>query len=217
MADNDPGAPVLSLSAMGKDYAAPVLDDVSLVLNPGEVLALTGENGAGKSTLSKIVCGLVQPTRGQMLLDGKPFAPTSRRDAERLGVRMVMQELGLVTTLSVAENLLLDRLPNKTGWIRKARLHELAARQLAKIGMQNIDPATPVARLGIGQQQMVEIARNLQDDTRVLVLDEPTAMLTPRETSHLFEQIDLLKARGVSPPPCSPRARPRTSSSRSTC
>ncbi len=197
MADNDPGAPVLSLSAMGKDYAAPVLDDVSLVLNPGEVLALTGENGAGKSTLSKIVCGLVQPTRGQMLLDGKPFAPTSRRDAERLGVRMVMQELGLVTTLSVAENLLLDRLPNKTGWIRKARLHELAARQLAKIGMQNIDPATPVARLGIGQQQMVEIARNLQDDTRVLVLDEPTAMLTPRETSHLFEQIDLLKARGV--------------------
>jgi ribose transport system ATP-binding protein len=197
MADNDRSAPVLSLSALGKDYAAPVLDDVSIVLNAGEVLALTGENGAGKSTLSKIVCGLVQPTRGQMLLDGKPFQPGSRRDAERLGVRMVMQELGLVTTLSVAENLLLDRLPNKTGWIRKAKLHELAARQLAKIGMENIDPATPVARLGIGQQQMVEIARNLQDDTRVLVLDEPTAMLTPRETSHLFEQIELLKARGV--------------------
>jgi len=197
MADNNRSTPVLSLSALGKDYAAPVLDDVSIVLNAGEVLALTGENGAGKSTLSKIVCGLVQPTRGQMLLDGKPFQPGSRRDAERLGVRMVMQELGLVTTLSVAENLLLDRLPNKTGWIRKAKLYELAARQLAKIGMENIDPATPVARLGIGQQQMVEIARNLQDDTRVLVLDEPTAMLTPRETSHLFEQIELLKARGV--------------------
>ncbi|RZL45517.1 MAG: sugar ABC transporter ATP-binding protein [Variovorax sp.] len=192
-----PSTSVLSLSALGKDYAAPVLDDVSIVLNAGEVLALTGENGAGKSTLSKIVCGLVQPTRGWMLLNGNPFQPGSRRDAERLGVRMVMQELGLVTTLSVAENLLLDRLPNKAGWIRKARLHELAARQLAKIGMQNIDPATPVARLGIGQQQMVEIARNLQDDTRVLVLDEPTAMLTPRETSHLFEQIERLKARGV--------------------
>jgi ribose transport system ATP-binding protein len=99
--------------------------------------------------------------------------------------------------LSVAENLLLDRLPNRAGWIDRADLHAQAARQLAKIGMQNIDPATPVARLGIGQQQMVEIARNLQDDTRVLVLDEPTAMLTPRETTHLFEQIDLLKARGV--------------------
>ena len=189
--------PVLSIDRIGKDYAAPVLDAVTLDLRAGEVLALTGENGAGKSTLSKIVCGLVQATRGQMRLDGRPFAPGSRRDAERQGVRMVMQELGLVSTLSVAENLLLDRLPHSGGWLRRKELHARAATQLAKIGMQGIDPGTLVATLGIGQQQMVEIARNLQDDTRVLVLDEPTAMLTPRETTHLFAQIDLLKARGV--------------------
>lgn len=192
-----PASTVLTLEGIGKDYAAPVLDGVSLSLHAGEVLALTGENGAGKSTLSKIVCGLVVPTRGRMQLGGTDFVPTSRRDAERSGVRMVMQELGLVPTLSVAENLLLDRLPHRGGWLRRAELHALAATQLAKIGMQAIDPATPVARLGIGQQQMVEIARNLLDDTRVLVFDEPTAMLTPRETTHLFEQIEGLKARGV--------------------
>ena len=192
-----PASTVLTLEGIGKDYAAPVLDGVSLSLHAGEVLALTGENGAGKSTLSKIVCGLVVPTRGRMQLGGTDFTPGSRRDAERSGVRMVMQELGLVPTLSVAENLLLDRLPHRGGWLRRAELHALAATQLAKIGMQAIDPATPVARLGIGQQQMVEIARNLLDDTRVLVFDEPTAMLTPRETTHLFEQIEGLKARGV--------------------
>ncbi|WP_295529902.1 ATP-binding cassette domain-containing protein, partial [uncultured Pseudacidovorax sp.] len=188
---------LLSLDDIGKDYAATVLDGVSLTLAPGEVLALTGENGAGKSTLSKIVCGLVSPTRGRMQLGGQPFAPTSRRDAEAQGVRMVMQELGLVPTLTVAENLLLDRLPQRLGWLRRGALHEAARAQLAKIGMDGIDPALPVSALGIGQQQMVEIARNLQDDTRVLILDEPTAMLTPRETAHLFAQIERLKSRGV--------------------
>ncbi|MDB5816992.1 MAG: sugar transporter ATP-binding protein, partial [Rhizobacter sp.] len=188
---------LLSMQGMGKDYAAPVLDGVSIELRAGEVLALTGENGAGKSTLSKMMCGLVQPTRGTMTLGGEPFAPKSRGDAEKLGVRMVMQELGLVPTLSVAENLLMGRLPNTAGWLRTTELHAKARVQLARIGMQAIDPAMPVSRLGIGQQQMVEIARNLQDDTRLLVFDEPTAMLTPRETSHLFEQIALLKSKGV--------------------
>ena len=110
---------------------------------------------------------------------------------------MVMQELGLVPTLTVAENLLMGRLPHRLGWLQRDVLHAAARAQLAKIGLDNIDPATPVSQLGIGQQQMVEIARNLQDDTRILVLDEPTAMLTPRETNYLFEQIAHLTARGV--------------------
>jgi ribose transport system ATP-binding protein len=192
-----PAAPLLSIDAVGKDYTATVLEGVTLALNAGEVLALTGENGAGKSTLSKIVCGLEQATRGGMRLAGETYAPASRREAERLGVRMVMQELGLVPTLTVAENLLMGRLPHRAGWLRRDALHTAARAQLAKIGLEHIDPATPVSRLGIGQQQMVEIARNLQDDTRILVLDEPTAMLTPRETNYLFEQIARLTARGV--------------------
>ncbi|RKR69863.1 monosaccharide ABC transporter ATP-binding protein (CUT2 family) [Acidovorax sp. 94] len=189
--------PLLAIQAVGKDYTATVLDGVNVELFAGEVLALTGENGAGKSTLSKILCGLEQPTRGGMLLGGQTYTPASRRDAERQGVRMVMQELGLVPTLTVAENLLMGRLPHRLGWLQRDALHTAARAQLAKIGLDSIDPATPVSQLGIGQQQMVEIARNLQDDTRILVLDEPTAMLTPRETNYLFEQIAHLTARGV--------------------
>ena len=195
MATSSPA--VLTLQGIGKDYAAPVLDGVSIDLHAGQVLALTGENGAGKSTLSKIICGLVTPTRGQMQLGGQPFAPRSRRAAEAQGVRMVMQELGLVATLTVAENLLLGRLPNRAGWLQRGRLHALAQRQLDRIGLSDIDPGTPVSQLGIGHQQMVEIARNLQDDTRVLILDEPTAMLTARESERLFEQIAQLAAAGV--------------------
>lgn len=192
-----PPSPLLSIDAVGKDYTATVLDNVTLALNAGEVLALTGENGAGKSTLSKIICGLEAATRGGMRLGGQTYTPTSRRDAEQHGVRMVMQELGLIPTLSVAENLLMGRLPHRAGWVRRDALHAAASQQLAKIGLTHIDPATPVSALGIGQQQMVEIARNLHDDTRILVLDEPTAMLTPRETNYLFDQIAHLTARGV--------------------
>jgi len=193
--------PVLTIHDVGKTYVTPVLQGVSLNLHPGEVLALTGENGAGKSTLSKIICGLESPSQGTMQLAGKVFSPTSRRNAESLGVRMVMQELSLVPTLTVAENLLLVDIPNRgrwqASWIARDRLNTLARQKLAKVGMQAIDPNTLVSQLGIGQQQMVEIARNLQDDTRLLILDEPTAMLTPSETRHLFEQIAHLKSQGV--------------------
>ena len=182
---------------IGKTYATPVLAGVDFELHAGEVLALTGENGAGKSTLSKIVAGLVQPTDGTLTLAGTPFAPASRQDAERLGVRMVMQELSLVSTLSVAENLLLGRLPNRFGFIRGDALNEAAARQMALIGLQDIDPRLPVSALGVGYQQMVEIARSLVGECRLLILDEPTATLTSREITHLFRQIALLKARGV--------------------
>jgi ribose transport system ATP-binding protein len=188
---------VLSVGGIGKTYAEPVLAEVDLTLRAGEVLALTGENGAGKSTLSKIIGGLVAPTTGTMQLAGAPYAPASRNEAEALGVRMVMQELNLLPTLSVAENLFLNKLPRRAGWIARGALREQARAAMRRVGLDAIDPDTPVGELGIGHQQMVEIARNLIGDCRVLILDEPTAMLSAREVDLLFEQIGQLKAQGV--------------------
>ncbi len=188
---------VLAASGLGKTYAQPVLGDVSLALRAGQVLALTGENGAGKSTLSKLISGLETPSTGHMTYRGQAYAPDSRSEAERLGVRMVMQELNLLPTLTVAENLFLDNLPSRFGWINHKRLRQLATAAMAQVGLDAIDPNTPVGELGIGHQQMVEIARNLIGDCHVLIFDEPTAMLTAREVELLFTQIERLRQRGV--------------------
>ncbi|MFK1383290.1 sugar ABC transporter ATP-binding protein [Pseudomonas aeruginosa] len=189
--------PLLSIRGVGKTYAQPVLAEIDLQLFGGEVLALTGENGAGKSTLSKIVGGLERPGVGSLELLGRPYAPGSRREAEALGVRMVMQELNLLPTLSVAENLFLHDLPRRAGWIDRRRLRAAAREAMAQVGLEAIDPDTLVGDLGIGHQQMVEIARNLIGDCRLLILDEPTAMLTAREVDMLFEQVERLRERGV--------------------
>src|SRR5450830_1570222 len=175
---------LLTLDNIGKSYV-------------GQVLALTGENGAGKSTLSKIICGLEPATTGSMLLDGKPYQPATRGGAEALGIRMVMQELNLIPTLSIAENLYLKNLPQRFGWIDRGRLERDAREQMEKVGLGGLDPWTLVGELGIGHQQMIEIARNLIGSCRLLVLDEPTAMLTHREVELLFLQIERLKAEGV--------------------
>lgn len=188
---------ILSVSGLGKTYTEPVLAGIGLTLHAGEVLALTGENGAGKSTLSKIIGGLVAPTTGSMRMLGADYRPRSRAEAERLGVRMVMQELNLVPTLSVAENIFLRQLPHRAGWISRTRLHAQARPVMAQVGLAEIHPAAPVGELGLGHQQMVEIARNLIGACRVLILDEPTAMLTAREVELLFVQIERLKRQGV--------------------
>ncbi len=188
--------PLLSIRGVGKTYAQPVLAEIDLQLFGGEVLALTGENGAGKSTLSKIVGGLERPGAGSLELLGRPYAPGSRREAEALGVRMVMQELNLLPTLSVAENLFLHDLPRRAGWIDRRRLRAAAREAMAQVGLEAIDPDTLVGDLGIGHQQMVEIARNLIGDCRLLILDEPTAMLA-REVDMLFEQVERLRERSM--------------------
>ena len=188
---------LLHVSGVGKAYAAPVLKSIDLVIREGEVVALTGENGAGKSTLSKIIAGLAAADSGTMMLNGAPFAPRTRTEAERVGVRMVLQELSLVDTLSIAENLQLGHMPARGGFIDSSELERVAREQLKRVGLSQLAPATPIAELGIGQQQLVEIARGLMGNVRLLILDEPTAMLTKSETTRLFEVIAALKAQGV--------------------
>ena len=188
---------LLQIDGLCMSYAGPVLQDVQITLRAGEVRVLAGENGAGKSTLSKIICGLVTPKAGSMQLNGAPYAPTTRQDAERLGVRMVMQELNLVNTLSIAENLCLRHIPQRFGFIERKKMHALAAQMMAQVGLGGLDPGTLVAELGIGQRQMIEIAGNISADCKLLILDEPTAMLTDREVDLLFVQIERLKQQGV--------------------
>jgi ribose transport system ATP-binding protein len=156
-----------------------------------------GANGAGKSTLSRIICGLTAPDRGTMTLGGDPYAPRTRRDAQRSGVQLVMQELNLVPTLSVAENLFLTDLPGRFGFVSSACLLAKAREALSAVGLSELDPRIPVGRLGVGHQQLVAVASALAHPCRVLVLDEPTAALTDPDIELVFARLRTLRAAGT--------------------
>ncbi len=189
---------LLSATGLDKSYGpVRVLTAVNFDLRRGEVHALVGENGAGKSTLSRILAGLTPPDTGAMTLSGQPYRPRDRRDAEWRGVRLVMQELNLVSNLTVGESLFLDQLPHRWGWIDYATLHDRARTALARVGLADLDPARPIHTLGVGQQQLVEIAAGLARRCQVLILDEPTAALTQTEIERLFSQIAALRAAGT--------------------
>ncbi len=173
------------------------VDDVSLEVRRGEVHALIGENGAGKSTLMHLVAGVYQPDSGAIELDGVSIASLDEQGAADAGVAMVYQERSLVGALSVAENVYAGRQPvNGLGVIRRAPMYEGARRILADLEV-DIDPRTPVAQLSTGQQQMVEIAKGLSHELKLLILDEPTSSLTINEGRHLFSVIRRLAAQGV--------------------
>ena len=173
------------------------LDGVGLKLRAGRLNALMGENGAGKSTLMKILAGVHQPDAGALLLDGRPVRFRSPRDAQDAGIAIIHQELNLVEHLSVAENVFLGREPvNRLSLIDRARMLRDSHELLNRMGV-SIDPATPVATLPVAEQQVVEIAKALSQDARVLILDEPTSALSASETAALFERINQLKRDGV--------------------
>ncbi len=188
----------LSMRGVHKHFGAThALAGVDFDVRPGEVHALVGENGAGKSTLMKVLSGAHAPDQGRMWLDGKPYRPRSPLDARRRGVVMVYQELSLAPHLSVAENILLGVEPQAGPFVRWGEMRRRAADALDQVGLEAVAPDTPVRKLSVAQQQMVEIARAVAVQCRVLVLDEPTSSLTSRDTEKLFALIARLKAGGL--------------------
>jgi ribose transport system ATP-binding protein len=173
------------------------LDDVSLAVAPGEVLAIIGENGAGKSTLLKILAGVQPPDSGELLVDGQPVRFRGVEDALARGIALIHQELNLADNLDLAGNIFLGREPRRFGLLDLAGMHREAAGWLGRVGL-DLDPATPLARLPIGRQQLVEIAKALSTNARLLIMDEPTSSLSARETETLFRVVKDLRSRGVS-------------------
>lgn len=191
--------PLLEMKEITKSFpGVKALDGVSFDLGFNEIHALVGENGAGKSTLIKILAGVYPYPEygGEIILDGSERRFANVRDAAKAGIAIIFQELSLVKDLSVAENIFLGREPRRVGVINWEVLYSRAQRLLDDLHL-SIDPLTPVRNLGIGQQQLVEIAKALSQDARIVVLDEPTAALTDAEVETLFGILNKLRSRGV--------------------
>lgn len=189
---------VLQMRNIRKTFPGVVaLDDVGFDLRRGEVHILLGENGAGKSTLMKILSGAYQKDGGQILLDGHEIEIRNPRHSRQLGIGIIYQELNLVPHLSAAENIFLGREPSSFGLVDRKAMNQSARRLLTGLGV-DFNPGRLVKELSIAEQQMVEIAKAISLDARILIMDEPTSALTEREIKELFARIRKLKSDGVS-------------------
>ena len=192
------GDVVLEAHGISKSFpGVKALDGVDLTLRAGRSTALLGENGAGKSTLMKILAGVQSPDSGKLIVEGRPVSFNNPRHAIDQGIAMIYQELSLVPDLTIAENIFLGREPL---WLDTViDYSEMNRRAIQWLQLLELDasPKTLVGRLRVGQQQLVEIARALAGDVRILIMDEPTSAITEHETEVLFQRIADLKRQGV--------------------
>ncbi len=191
--------PRLQMSAVRKRFGATVaLDGVDLTVRPGEVHALIGENGAGKSTLVKILSGAIRADEGDMRLDGRLYRPSGPLEARQCGIAMIYQELNLAGHLTVEENVMLGIEETRWGLLRRTSMRRRVLAALRQLRHPDIRPDVRVRDLSLGAQQLVEVARALASDARILVMDEPTSSLTQEDTAQLFTLIRRLRDGGVS-------------------
>ena len=191
--------PRLQMTGVQKTFGATrALTNVTFTVGAGEVHALIGENGAGKSTLMKVLSGACQADEGSIELNGQPFVPQNPLHARRCGIAMIYQELNLAPHLSVEENILLGSEPATLGWLHRSRRRELARRALGELHRDSIPLDALINSLPIADQQVVEIARALLGQPKVIIMDEPTSSLTQVDTENLFAMIRKLSERGVS-------------------
>src|SRR5918996_1209725 len=188
---------LLEMRSITKRFPGVVaLEGVDFELQRGEVHVLLGENGAGKSTLVKMLAGAYRPDEGEILLDGEAASISSAMDAQKLGISTIYQEFNLVPQLTVAENIFLGRQPRRFGIVDRRKMRDEARGLLERIKVR-VGPDDPVSTLGVAQRQMVEIAKALSLDARILIRDEPTASLSGQEVERLFEIVRGLKEDGA--------------------
>jgi ribose transport system ATP-binding protein len=188
----------VEIAGVSKSFrAVEALRDVSFNVRPGEVHALVGENGAGKSTLMNILAGVLRKDKGTIRVDGREVEIPDPRAGRQLGIGIIHQEMALIPDLTVAENIFIGRLSTRFGLVDWRELYRRAAELLARTGFPEIDPRAKVASLGSAYRQIVEIAKGLSENVRVLILDEPTAVLAPHEVESLFGALRKLREQGV--------------------
>jgi ABC-type sugar transport system ATPase subunit len=197
-ARGEPGVePLLRMTGIDKSFpGVHALDDVEITVHRGECVALIGENGAGKSTLMKILSGVYQPDGGEIVFNGQQVSLHNPRQAQELGISIIYQEFNLMPNLTVAENVYIGREPNAGGFVNRRQMEADTRALLDALGV-GLDPGAVVRNLSVAEQQMVEIAKALSFNARLVIMDEPTSALTEREVDNLIAIVHTLKARGL--------------------